>query len=327
MVIEAPRAADRAEVPVLDLSGRDSPGGLQALAAELRQACLNLGFFYVANHGVPQALTDGVFGAAKRYFDLPTEERMADLIDQRFKRGYMPYGLNHSPGYDPDLKESYELALDLPEDDPDAVLGHWLHGPNRWPAQHPWLQAACDPYLDAAVALGKRLLRIFAVSLDLDDTYFLQFCRKPMMHMRLFHYPPQPAASGDLAFGVRPHSDLGMLTILNQDPIGGLELQKRDGEWVAAPFIPGTFVVNIGDLFRMWTNDLYVSTPHRVINRTGRERYSIPTFFCLDYDTPVACLPSCLAPGAAPKYPEVRAGEYVESRLSTSYRDPEAYAA
>jgi isopenicillin N synthase-like dioxygenase len=126
---------------------------------------------------------------------------------------------------------------------------------------------------------------------------------------------------------VRPHSDLGMLTILNQDPIGGLELRKRDGEWVGAPYVPGTLVVNIGDLFKTWTNYLYVSTPHRVINRTGRERYSIPTFFCLDYDTPVSCLPSCLVPGAKPKYPEIRAGEYVESRLSRSYGDPTDYAA
>ena len=323
MVIAAPRAAKRDDVPVLDLSLLDQPDGVGALAAELRSACLNLGFFYVANHGVPEALHEGIFDVTKRYFALPLEERMKDLMDTRFKRGFMPHGLSHSPGFDPDLKESFELALDLPLDDPDVEKGRLLHGPNRWPADHPWLRAVAEPYFHATMALGQRLLGIFAVSLDLDRDYFEQFCSKPMMHMRLFHYWPQPMTDDDLLFGVRPHSDLGMLTILNQDPIGGLELRKRDGEWVGAPHIPGTFIVNIGDLFRTWTNDTYVSTPHRVINRTGKERYSVPTFFCLDYDTPVSCLPTCLKPGEAPKYPTIKAGEYVESRLSESYRDPD----
>jgi isopenicillin N synthase-like dioxygenase len=323
MVIAAPRAAERDEVPVLDLSLLDQPDGLGLLAADLRQACLNLGFFYVANHGVPDTLHQGIFDVTKRYFSLPLEERMKDLMDMRFKRGFMPHGLSHSPGYDPDLKESFELALDLPLDDPDVEKGRLLHGPNRWPVSHPWLRAVAEPYFHATMELGRRLLGIFAVSLDLDREYFEQFCNKPMMHMRLFHYWPQPVTDSDLLFGVRPHSDLGMLTILNQDPIGGLELRKRDGEWVGAPHIPGTFIVNIGDLFRTWTNDLYVSTPHRVINRTGKERYSVPTFFCLDYDTPVSCLPSCLKLDETPRYPTIRAGEYVEARLSQSYRDPD----
>jgi isopenicillin N synthase-like dioxygenase len=323
MVIEAPRAAKREEVPVLDLSLLDQQGGLASLASELKQACLNLGFFYVANHGVPEALSEGVFDVSRRYFALPLEERMKDLMDTRFRRGFMPHGLSHSPGYDPDLKESYELALDLPLDDPDVEQGRLLHGPNHWPAAHPWLRDVAEPYFHATMLLGRRLLSVFAVSLDLDPDYFEPFCNKPMMHMRLFHYWPQAMSDSDQQFGVRPHSDLGMLTILNQDPIGGLELRKRDGEWVGAPHIPGTFIVNIGDLFRTWTNDTYISTPHRVINRTGKERYSVPTFFCLDYDTPVACLPSCLAAGETPKYPEIKAGEYVESRLKQSYRDPD----
>jgi isopenicillin N synthase-like dioxygenase len=323
MVIAAPRPAGRDEVPVLDLSLLDQQGGVDILAAELKRACLNLGFFYVAGHGVPEALHQGIFDVTKRYFALPLEDRMKDLMDARFKRGFMPHGLSQSPGFDPDLKESFELALDLPLDDPDVEKGRLLHGPNRWPGGHPWLRAVAEPYFHATMSLGRRLLGIFAVSLELDREYFEPFCTKPMMHMRLFHYWPQPATDSDLLFGVRPHSDLGMLTILNQDPIGGLELRTRDGDWVGAPYIPGTFIVNIGDLFRTWTNDVYVSTPHRVINRTGKERYSVPTFFCLDYDTPVSCLPSCLKPGETPKYPTIRAGEYVESRLKQSYRDPD----
>ena len=206
-------------------------------------------------------------------------------MDERFRRGFMPQGINQHPGYAPDLKESYEIATDLPLTDPDVIAGLPLHGPNRWPPECPWLREAAWSYFEESLALGKRLLRVFAVSLDMPPDYFLQFCTKPMVQMRLFHYPPQPPVTDDKAFGVAPHSDYGMITLLSQDPIGGLELRKRDGEWIGAPFIPGTLVINIGDLFQRWTNDVYRSNLHRVVNRTGKERYSIPTFFNLDYHT------------------------------------------
>ena len=318
MILSAPRVATRDEVPVLDLSLLDQAGGADVLAGQLRKACINLGFFYVANHGVPDSLSDGIFDVAKRYFSLPLEERMKDLLDPDFTRGYMPYGYERAPGQQPDLKESFELALDLPLNDPDVQMGRLLHGPNRWPDAHPWFRAVAEPYLAATTSLGRRLLGIFALSLDLDRDYFEPYCNKPMMHMRLFHYWPQTDTRGT-QLGAGAHADFGMLTILNQDPIGGLELCKRDGEWIGAPHIPGTFVVNIGDLFRTWTNDVYVSTVHRVVNRAGKERYSVPTFFCLDYDTPVSCLPTCVAPGEAPKYPTITAGEYVEGLLRDGY--------
>ena len=120
----------------------------------------------------------------------------------------------------------------------------------------------------------------------------------------------------DLLFGVRPHSDLGMLTILNQDPIGGLELRKRDGEWVGAPHIPGTFIVNIGDLFRTWTNDrLCLERRIGWSTAPGKERYSMPTFFYLDYDTPVACLPTCQSEQNPPKHAPIKSGDYLVGRF------------
>ena len=328
MTLVAPRLATRDEVPVLDLALLDQPGGADILAGQLRKACINLGFFYVANHGVAESLSEGIFDVTKRYFGLPLEERMKDLLDPDFARGYMPYGYERAPGQQPDFKESFELALDLPLNDPDVQMGRLLHGPNRWPEAHPWFRAVAEPYLAATTSLGRRLLGIFALSLDLDRDHFEPFCNKPMMHMRLFHYWPQPQHASETQLGTGAHADFGMLTILNQDPIGGLELCKRDGEWIGAPHIPGTFVVNIGDLFRTWTNDVYVSTVHRVVNRAGKERYSVPTFFCLDYDTPVACLPTCVAAGDAPKYPTITAGEYVEGRLRDGYsRHEEVVAA
>ena len=264
---------------------------------------------------MPQQVVDDVFDATRRYFALPVEKRLELRMDERFRRGFMPQGINQHPGYAPDIKESYEYALDLPLDDPDVVAGRPLHGPNRWPADMPWLRNAAEAYFDATLALGKRLLRVFAASLDLDEGFFLQFMKKPMVQSRLFHYPPQPPVTDEKAFGVAPHSDYGMITLLTQDPIGGLELLKRDGEWIGAPYIEGTFVINLGDLFKVWTNDVYVSNQHRVVNRTGKERFSIPTFFNLDYDAPVSCLPTCQSADNPPKYQPIKAGDYLLSRF------------
>ena len=311
----APRPATQAEVPVLDLRRMDSD--MTGFAADLRAACLSTGFFYAAHHGVPQPIVDAVFDATSRYFALPEAEREADVMDARFRRGWMRQGINQHPGYAPDLKESYEFALDLPLNDPAVAAGLPLHGPNRWPAAHPWLREAAEAYFDATLALGKRLLRGFAVSLDADPEIFVQYTKKPMVQTRLFHYPPQTPADAANAFGVAPHTDYGMITLLTQDPVGGLELQLRGGEWVSAPFIAGTFVVNLGDLFRVWTNDLYTSNLHRVVNRAGRERYSIPTFFNLDYDAPVACLPGLSSPENLPRYAPIKSGDYLLSRFKT----------
>ena len=321
----APRAATAEEVPILDLADIDRDLG--PLAEQLRQACLSTGFFYVRNHGIPADVFDGVFAATRRYFDLPAEQRMAHRMDDRFRRGFMPQGINQHPGFAPDLKESYEIGVDLPLDHPSVAAGLPLHGPNRWPAECPWLKDAAEAYFDAAMALGRRLTRVFAVSLGMPPDHFLQWCTNPMVQMRLFHYPPQPPVTDANAFGVAPHTDYGMITLLSQDPIGGLELEKRDGEWISAPFVPGTLVVNLGDLFKRWTNDLYRSNLHRVVNRTGRERYSIPMFFNLDYTAPVSCLPSCQSSENPPRYETITAGDYLVGRFRTVQKYKDAAAA
>lgn len=311
-----PRAATADEMPILDLTPLNEGKPIDALAKALRRACETTGFFYVKNHGVPQKVVDDVFAATRRYFDLPLEERIKLKIDDRFRRGFMPEGINQHPGYAPDIKESYEFALDLALDDPAVVAGLPLHGPNRWPPEHPWLRAACEAYFNETLALGKRLLRVFAASLGMPQDFFLQFTKKPMVQSRLFHYRPAPPDAVDKkAFGVAPHTDYGMITLLTQDPIGGLELRKRDGEWVRAPWVDGTFVINLGDMFKVWTNDIYVSNHHRVVNRLGKERYSIPTFFNLDYDAPVRCLPTCQSPENPPRYQPIKSGDYLVQRF------------
>ncbi len=317
-----PRTATRSEVPVLDLSVLADPSPPTRLAAELREACLSMGFFYVRNHGVPREVVETAFAVNKRYFELPEEERAQDRMDERFRSGFMPYGVNQQVGYAPDVKESYDFGIDLPLDDPDVAAGLPLHGPNKWPARHPWLRAGAEPYFQHTLELGKRLLRPFAVSLGMDQNFFLQYCKKPVVKSRMFHYPPHPPVA-DL-YGVAPHTDYGMITLLTQDPIGGLELKTRAGEWIGAPWIDDTFIINLGDLFKVWTNDIYVSNQHRVVNRLGRERYSIPTFFNLDYHAPVHCLPSCVSPENPAKYEQIYSGDYLVQRYKAvqKYKTP-----
>jgi isopenicillin N synthase-like dioxygenase len=309
------RTADRNEVPVLDLTLLNNGEPIDGLAAELDRACREIGFFYVANHGISENVLNAIFGATRRYFAMPEEVRRAHLMHPFFRRGFMPQGVSQQPGFAADLKESYEIGLDLPLDDPDVVARLPLHAPNQWPADMAWLREASEAYFTQTMALGLRLLRLIARALNLDEAFFLQYTRKPMVQMRLFHYPPQPATSSETELGAAPHTDFGMITLLAQDPIGGLELRKRDGEWIAAPYIDGTLVVNIGDLFQRWTNDLYISNQHRVTNRTGRERYSIPMFFNLDYEAPVVCLPTCCSEDNPPRHEPIKSGDYIVSRF------------
>ena len=322
-IVAPPRRASADEMPILDLGDWLAGGPIDPVAEQFKAACSRTGFFYVANHGVPQEVIDSVFDAARRYFALPMQERLKDKIDERFRRGFMPMGVTQHPGHKPDVKESYVMGLDLPTTDPDVIAGRPLHGPNRWPADKPWLKEAAMAYFDHTVALGKRLLRIFAVALELPEDFFLQYTNKPMVLTNLYHYPPQ-ASPTNLELGAAAHTDYGTLTLLAQDPIGGLELRTRDGEWVAAPFIQGTLVINLGDLVKVWTNEQYVSNLHRVANRTGRERFSIPTFFNFDYDTPVACLPQFQSADAPPRHAPIKSGDWLVNRFQAvqGYKTP-----
>ncbi len=314
------RRAD--EVPVLDLTraerGQAAAGPSRA---KLRRACETIGFFYVANHGVPRKVVDGVFAATRRYFDLPIEKRMEHRIDERFRRGFMPQGINQHPGYAPDLKESYETARSPAR----------RSGRRRGPAAARPEPLARRP----AVAAPRRrsLLRAHARARQAPAArvrdqprprggrFSCSSRKSRWCRSRLFHYPPQPVTDEKAARRRAAHR-LRDDHPAAQDPIGGLELKKRDGEWVSAPWIDDTFVINLGDLFKVLDQrHLYVSNLHRVVNRTGKERYSIPTFFNLDYDAPVSCLPTCQSADNPPKYQPITSGDYLLSR----FRDVQKY--
>ncbi|MDJ0388762.1 2-oxoglutarate and iron-dependent oxygenase domain-containing protein [Roseomonas sp. E05] len=323
-----PRPATADEVPVIDMSPALVPGAdLTAIAQTVRKACQGMAFFYVKNHGIDQAVIDGTFQQMQRFFSLPLEERMK-IVKDRFHRGYLPIGTTRYPGKLPDLKDSFDLGLDLSLDDEEVIAGTPLHGPNQWP-DLPGFREAVEAYFDAVRELGMRVLRVLAVSLGVEEDYFVRFYSKPTILTRLIHYPaPEAVADPEFGIGALDHTDYGLITLLYQDPAGGLELKKPDGEWVAAPFIPGTFVVNLGDLMARWTNDVYRSNPHRVVNRLGRDRFSIPTFFNPNHRAPVEAIPTCVTPDNPAKYEPVLAGEYVTGRIRANqgYKPPQATA-
>lgn len=177
-------------------------------------------------------------------------------------------------------------------------------------------------YFDHITLLSRSLLRAFALALDLREDHFLASFRKPQTQLSLLHYPPQPPAAPEDEYGIRPRADATAFSMLYQDEVGGLQVQGLDGGWIAAPPIPGTYVINIGDMMARWTNDRFASTKHRVFNRTGRERYSLPFFGIPDFDAVVECLPTCHGPGNPPKYPPLKVGDFIKRKNASDWTQP-----
>lgn len=304
------------EVPVIDFAR--FLGGTTADKADVgsavRAACEETGFFYLAGHNVPAAEVAAIFAASRRFFALPLEERLKVRLTPKQNRGYQPLGSRiYSDQADaPDLNESFKYQHELPADDPDILDGNRVHAPNRWPQGLPGWRETLLGYYGQMERLTGALLGAFAIALDLAEDHFSAFYKKPLTQINLLHYPPHPPLTSGRQFGIRPHSDTTAFTILAQGDVGGLQVE-HGGEWIEVPPLPGTFVINIGDMMARWTNDRFASTPHRVINRSGLERYSVPFFAIPDFDAVVACLPSCTGPGRPVKYPPLRVGDFMRA--------------
>jgi isopenicillin N synthase-like dioxygenase len=269
-------------VPVIDVSAlvAGTPDRT-AVAAEIGQACRAQGFFYVTGHGVDQTICDRLVAASRRFFalDLATKMQWRMSLGGRAWRGYFPAGGELTSGR-PDWKEGLYLGSELPDDHPLVRARTPLHGRNLFPTL-PGFPEAVLAYLDALTRLGHTLMEGIALSLGLDATYFAdRYTADPLILFRIFNYPSRPAPGGqDVQWGVGEHSDYGLLTILWQDDVGGLQVKTREG-WVEAPPVPQSFVCNIGDMLDRMTGGLYRSTPHRVaLNTSGRDRLSMPFFF------------------------------------------------
>lgn len=309
-------------LPVIDLGDFREGRGKAAAAAQAARACEEVGFFYLTGHGVPESQMAEALAQTRRFFDQDEAAKQALHISRSpLHRGYFPV---YEEATDPslakgDLKEGFDLARDLPPDAPEVLAGTPLHGPNVWPADLPGFRPAIERYFAEMRRLAEDLMACFALGLDLPEDFFADKIDRPLAQLRLLHYPPQAATPEAETVGCGTHTDYGCLTILNQDDKGGLIVRARRGDWIEVPPLPGAFVVNIGDQLARWTNGRFAATPHRVINRSGQERYSMPFFFDPNFDTLVECLPGCLLPGQNPRFAPVLAGEYLIGRYNDTF--------
>jgi isopenicillin N synthase-like dioxygenase len=298
-------------IPVVDLCSSNAPW-------QIRDACRETGFFYVAGHRIAQALIDAQFEFARRFFALPAQQKLALHMRQSASTaGYEPIGGQVLDSQDataekapPDLKESFYLAMELPTEHPWAQKKIRGFGHNQWPAL-PGFKEQMLAYQAAVRALGDRVLAMLALSLELPENFFVPYYDWPGTTLRLLRYPPHPRAALANQLGAGAHTDWGGVTLLAQDGLGGLEVRNVEGEWIQARPIPGTLVVNLGDLMQRWTNGVYRSNMHRVKNNSSTlDRYSIPFFYSPRPDSRIECMPTCTDAAHPPKYPPCTAAEH-----------------
>jgi isopenicillin N synthase-like dioxygenase len=304
-------------IPVIDLGPylAGDPGALDHAAGELRVALTEIGFYFIVNHGVPPELVRDAFRQAARFHAQPLAAKLALRIDKH-NVGYLPMRGDTlrtstvATVTKPNLNEALFVARDLPPDHPEVIAGRRFRSANQWPAGLPGFRETVVAYCDTMERLVQQLVRLYARALDLPAAYFDQPFAEPQYKLRMTHYPDQPDAPAD-EFGIAPHTDTSFLTLLAPNEVPGLSIRTQSGSWIDAPAIPDAFVVNGGQLLQRWTNDFFLATPHRAINRSGGERYALAFFCDSQIDWPVAAVPTCVGPDIPPKYPTTYYADYM----------------
>ncbi|KAK1497214.1 2OG-Fe(II)oxygenase superfamily protein [Colletotrichum tamarilloi] len=312
-------------IPVIDVAGirSDDFDERRKIAAQIRDACVRVGFFYIQNHGINDDVIQGVFKAAETFFALPFEQKMEVFIDNSPNfRGYTPIGGSGKPGADGrgNLNEAFEWGHDskLNDDPNDACDDPYMKGRNRWPREPADFEDQLSTYYRELRAFCRLLARSVALSLGLDEDYFSSCTSHPGCASVLAHYPPQER--GAAARGLDAHTDSEFFTILAPGPVRALEVVNKAGEWISAPPKPGTFIVNVGDQLQAFTNDLYISTRHRVMNYTGQQRYAIPFFFSTNFETVIKPIPELLTGDQVARNRQVSAGQMYKENMTSLHR-------
>lgn len=299
------------EIPVIRLGQRPDA----EIAADFRTAYGTTGFGYITEHGIDPDLIAALFDASRRFHALPMERKMAVAVD-RSHRGYIP--INTSTDVNSTLttvtKPNQSASFMMMREDKVAQPEEYLSGPNRWPELEGFREVL-EAYAGAMTTLGNRLMKIALQAAEVTDISVIRAFDIPTIWLRLLHYPPQPAASPEDLYGSAPHTDFSCLTLLVQDDVGGLQVKTPAGNWVDVPRLPGSIVVNVGDMLHRMSNGRLLSTPHRVINRSGRERYSCPFFYDPHVNTVIKPLPGT----GAPKFPPLKFADFLRSELEAAY--------
>ncbi len=306
---------DSDAIPVIDITPLRDGSDPSSVAEKLHAASQGLGFIYVSGHGIAPDLIESARRDAYQFFRAADTDK-ADIVVSSSHRGWLKPGASKMhDNARADLKESFIWGY---ESQGEALTDHSLRGPNQWPSFVPQLQSSAMNYFESAHQVAHHLMRGFALGLQLDEQFFLQSAQRPLSRASFVYYPAQPPELGEQQFGVAPHTDFGVLTVLCQDDTGGLQVEDINGEWIHAPPIDGTLVVNVGDLLSRWTNGAYKSTPHRVVNTSGRERLSL----VLAFDpNPETLIDSSQIFGAAQTAKEepITCGDYLTWRFGKAF--------
>ena len=271
------KSIDKERVPVIDIKKINTAPNKIEIAKELYKASTDLGFIYIKNHDISENLINDLRKDGLNFFRSSTDYKSKVLITKKH-RGWLGFGgAKMGDKAKPDLKESFIWGYQY--DDGSLPDDHQLRGVNKWPKFLPSLQQNAMSYFHQINELAKNLLTCFAMGLNLKENFFIRNCNAPLSRASLVYYPDQPKEMGEMQFGVSEHTDFGLLTILCQDSVGGLQIKGLDGQWFHAPPIDGTLIVNVADLLSRWTGGIYKSTPHRVVNSSGQERLSIVLAF------------------------------------------------
>ncbi len=306
-------------IPVIDIGVflKGSEAGKQAVADQIADAAETVGFFYISGHGISYDRIEAMFDLAARFFALPeAEKNKLALQNSPHFRGFLPIA---AKGADKKSRGNNQEAFQIqkertPGKGPEGKCA--MFGPNQWPLAMPELKPAMLSWWAEMERISDALLRAFALGLGLPERRFDEFYEDSLTQLRLLHYPPQEGEIDEGFIGIRPHTDTGAFTILLQDTNGGLEVLGMSGEWVQATPIEGSFVIYIADMIQSWTNGRFRSTGHRVVNRSGKERYSIPYFVNPGYDAIAQPLPEFVNAGENPVFEPIHVGDFIFQRFN-----------
>ena len=271
------------KIPVIDITKLCDGSDPKSVSSELHKASTGLGFIYIKGHGIPKEVIESLRNEGLAFFRNSKSKKSEVKITEKH-RGWLGYGgAKMKDNAKADLKESFLWGCQ--DKNGFSLENHPLRGSNVWPNFQPALEQYAMSYFNHADKLARNLLRGFALGLKLDQEFFLKTCKNPLSRASLVYYPNQPSNLGKNQFGVSSHTDFGVLTVLCQDSVGGLQVEDINGNWFHAPPIEDTIIVNVADLLSRWTGGEYKSTPHRVVNKSGKERLSIVLAFDPDPET------------------------------------------
>lgn len=313
-------------IPSIQLDNSD----INDLVKDLRSACVDVGFFYLENHGISPDLMHRVMDQSKLLFDLPLEEKQR-LSDKVMSRGYTAFEeetLDPKVQVKGDTKEGYYLGKDVLPDSPEYNPAK-LMGPNQWPSPDKCpsmvdcqaFQDVMNEYRSECQRVGFRVVQLLALAIGLDEHFFDDAFANPITTLRPLHYAKETSKPDDGVFACGAHSDYGMLTLLLTDENSGLQIFNKDGEWIDVPARPTAFIVNLGDMLERWTNGLFCSTLHRVVTNGSAERYSLPCFYDPHFDTEVRVLDICCSEDNPPRYPPTSTGQHLLDKYKQTHSD------